>query len=234
MLIAHRGNKIQQPENTISSFESAHGLGTCAIETDIQMSADGTPWCFHDDDLLRVAGRPEKFFELEDTEIAELRIDGAGLATARELIDWVGRHPHLDCFLELKPSSLGHFGFELVIEHLARILPKDTSPFIVVTRDCESLRFARSRGCHRVGLNIKSLAECLRPEVVTLAPDYLFIRDSRVNADELPPGPWQWVVYEVNEPEQAVEWSSRGAHHILTGDLPRLMRSREASNVYGL
>ncbi|MFC6980629.1 hypothetical protein [Microbulbifer taiwanensis] len=124
-------------------------------------------------------------------------------------------------------------GTERAVETLVDLMRNECESFALLTRDHRSLRMARSLGCHRVALKVDSVTQCLSAEVVTLAPDYLLIRNSRVERDELPPGPWQWVVYEINSAEEAVRWRGRGAHHILTGNLPLLMRSREASDVYG-
>lgn len=229
MLIAHRGDKIRQPENTIAAFESAHGLGTCAIQAEVQFSADGTPWCFHGGELAGPGGggkRPLHCFS--DRELRRLPLDSFA-----QLIDWAHCHRHLDWFIELKGKLLARMGAERAVTALVSLMGSECEAFALLTRDHHSLRLARSLGCHRVALKVDSVASCLSAEVVTLAPDYLWIRDSRVECDELPPGPWQWVVHEINSAEEAVHWRGRGAHHILTGNLPLLMRSREASDVYG-
>ena len=51
---AHRGGSEEAPENTLESFSYAIGLGSSYIETDVQLSADGIPYIFHDDDLSRL------------------------------------------------------------------------------------------------------------------------------------------------------------------------------------
>ena len=48
---AHRGGSIEAPENTLESFQYALDLGCSYIETDVQLSADGIPYIFHDDDF---------------------------------------------------------------------------------------------------------------------------------------------------------------------------------------
>ena len=54
---AHRGGSLEAPENTIESFEYAIEVGSAYIETDVQLSADGIPFIFHDDDLDRLLGK---------------------------------------------------------------------------------------------------------------------------------------------------------------------------------
>lgn len=229
MLIAHRGDRIRQQENTLAAFEGAHCLGACAIQTEIRYSADRTPWCFHGDTVqLPDAGGKRPFHQLRDRELARLPLN-----TFSQLVDWAGHHRHLDWFVELAPETLARLGADAAVAPLVQLLRAYSESFALLSRDIHSLRLARSLGCHQVALKIDSAIGSLSAEVVTLAPDYLLIRDRRVDCEELPPGPWQWVVYEINSAEEAVRWRARGAHHILTGNLPLLMRSREASDVYG-
>ncbi|WP_444895102.1 glycerophosphodiester phosphodiesterase family protein [Microbulbifer sp. SSSA005] len=229
MLIAHRGDKTRQPENTIAAFEAAHNLGACAIQCDIRFSADGIPWCFHEDSL-HIPGNDQSqvFHSLRDSQLHHQSIN-----RFIELVDWASCHRHLDWFIGISPANIAATGFVTAVKKLMELMRSENESFALLTADCRSLRAARNMGWHRVALEINSVSRCLSADIVTLAPEYLLIRDSQVECDELPPGPWQWVVYEINSTEEAVLWRKRGAHHILTGNLPLLMRSREASDVYG-
>lgn len=83
-LYAHRGAMRTSPENTIESLERARGEGADGIEFDVQLSADGEPFLFHDDDARRVCGRAVPVASLRWRELKELKV--------------FGRHaiPHLD------------------------------------------------------------------------------------------------------------------------------------------
>ncbi|WP_237057916.1 glycerophosphodiester phosphodiesterase family protein [Microbulbifer sediminum] len=228
MLIAHRGDTIRQQANTIAAFEAAHSLGACAIHTEIQFSADGTPWCHHAPTLPSTGKKPVSIEDLRDRDLR-----GHGLNTLAEVVDWAGRHRHLDWFVEVDLAVMERVGVENTVGQIARLIRPESDSFALLSRDIRSLRMARNLGCHQVALKVDSVAQSLSVGVLTLAPDYLLIGDSQVDCPELPPGPWQWVVYEINSAEEAVRWRRRGAHHILTGNLALLMRSREASDVYG-
>ncbi|WP_160154403.1 glycerophosphodiester phosphodiesterase family protein [Microbulbifer sp. ALW1] len=230
MLIAHLGDKIHHPENTLAAFEAAHGLGACAIATEIQFSKERTPWCCAGEgmDFTKV-GISAPLHRLKDRDLKTLPI-----SSFQQLVDWANRHRHLEWFVELNTDTLARVGAEAAIRRLREEIPGSTDAFVLLTSDLRSLRLARSLGFDLVALRIPSVARCLSAEVVTLAPDFLLIDQSHVDCQELPPGPWQWVVHEINTAQGAVHWRHRGAHHILTGNLPLLMRSREASNVYGI
>lgn len=55
LVVAHRGASALAPENTTAAFKLAQGLGADGIETDVRLTSDGVPVCFHDPDLMRLA-----------------------------------------------------------------------------------------------------------------------------------------------------------------------------------
>ncbi len=97
--IAHRGYHARCVENTLEAFTAAYGLGCDGVEFDVQLCADGTPVVFHDDDLLRLAGRPEAVYELTARELRVLPLRDS-------LTSAVGRIPTLEEFLRKFGSML--------------------------------------------------------------------------------------------------------------------------------
>ena len=71
---AHRGGSIEAPENTIESFVYSLEIGSSYIETDVQLSSDGIPYIFHDDDLSRLFGKDIIFNSLHSDEINKLML----------------------------------------------------------------------------------------------------------------------------------------------------------------
>jgi glycerophosphoryl diester phosphodiesterase len=53
LVIAHRGNRIAAPENTLRSLQGAVDLGADAIEFDVRLTRDGVPVLMHDAELDR-------------------------------------------------------------------------------------------------------------------------------------------------------------------------------------
>ncbi|MBK9087626.1 MAG: hypothetical protein IPL90_00680 [Holophagales bacterium] len=52
-VMAHRGNRVACPENTLASFRRALEDGADILETDLHVSSDGTFVCIHDGTLER-------------------------------------------------------------------------------------------------------------------------------------------------------------------------------------
>jgi len=101
--IAHRGFHKQFPENTLEAFDAALKLGVDGIEFDIQETADGEFFVFHDDYL---GGR--KISDMTSEEMCKIQIGGRYfIPSLEEALDVCGREIIL--LLELKQvRSLGH------------------------------------------------------------------------------------------------------------------------------
>jgi glycerophosphoryl diester phosphodiesterase len=96
---AHRGGAGDAPENTMRAFSAAVILGYRYLETDVRVSADGVVVVFHDEDLARMCGRPERISELSAAEIATARVAGTEpIPTLHELLDaWPDVRINIDC-----------------------------------------------------------------------------------------------------------------------------------------
>ena len=51
-VVAHRGDSASAPENTEAAFRRAVDAGVEAIELDVQLTADGLPFVWHDRDAI--------------------------------------------------------------------------------------------------------------------------------------------------------------------------------------
>jgi glycerophosphoryl diester phosphodiesterase len=61
LIIAHRGNSSECPENTLPAFESAVKVGADLVELDYHHSADGVPIVVHDEILSRTTDADDLF-----------------------------------------------------------------------------------------------------------------------------------------------------------------------------
>ena len=87
-VLAHRGGAEEAAENTLESFEYSISLGCKFIETDVQVSSDGIPYIFHDDDLKRICGIPKKFDSLSSQDIDKISIfDGHKIPRLNDVLE---------------------------------------------------------------------------------------------------------------------------------------------------
>jgi len=86
--IAHRGDSVRCPENTMEAFESAYALGYRYLETDVHATCDGKLVVFHDDDLDRMTDGSGPVSGQTWNDLRHLKIAGtARIPLLAELLD---------------------------------------------------------------------------------------------------------------------------------------------------
>lgn len=63
VLVGHRGAAGTAPENTVAAFKDGQASGADFFEIDVQLSADGVPFLFHDDTPARTTNVEDVFPE---------------------------------------------------------------------------------------------------------------------------------------------------------------------------
>ena len=71
-VVAHRCGGALAPENTLIGLDLTQALGFGAVEFDVMLSADGTPWLIHDETLERTTDGQGKVCETSDAVLAML------------------------------------------------------------------------------------------------------------------------------------------------------------------
>ncbi|KAI5820315.1 putative glycerophosphoryl diester phosphodiesterase [Pyronema omphalodes] len=71
--IAHRGFKVQYPENSLIAFQKAIESGAHAIETDLHLSKDGVVMISHDPSLKRCFGVDKRVIDCDLEELKTYR-----------------------------------------------------------------------------------------------------------------------------------------------------------------
>ncbi len=107
-IVAHRGESVIAPENTLEAFTLAWARGANCIEGDFHLSKDGEVICMHDENCKRTCGVDKAIAELT---LPELRTFDAGLwkgeawkytriPTLREVLEAMPEYGEI--FIELK------------------------------------------------------------------------------------------------------------------------------------
>ncbi|TMC71931.1 MAG: hypothetical protein E6J13_06120 [Chloroflexi bacterium] len=104
--VGHRGASALAPENTLRAVEIAIEFGLDLVEVDVYLSRDGELVAIHDEDLKRLARRPESVAELTAAELARVDLgQGQGIPRLRDVIALArGR---LGVYVELKGARTG-------------------------------------------------------------------------------------------------------------------------------
>lgn len=95
-VVAHRGEALRAPENTIAALELAVQAGADAVELDVQVSRDGVPVVIHDQRLDRTTTGSGPVRERYWSELRELdagswfapRYGGERIPALEEVLAW--------------------------------------------------------------------------------------------------------------------------------------------------
>ena len=71
-VFAHRCGGALAPENTLTGLRLAAQLGCRAVEFDVMLSADGSPWLIHDETVDRTTDGCGRVCEMSDIDLARL------------------------------------------------------------------------------------------------------------------------------------------------------------------
>lgn len=128
LVIAHRGDSVNAPENTIASFQRAIDIGVGGIELDIHMSKDGYLVVIHDERVDRTTdgtGYVKDFTlkelkELDAGIIFSAKFAGERIPTLEEVLELIGNRDLL-LNIEVKSGVIMYPGIE---EKLIEVIRK--------------------------------------------------------------------------------------------------------------
>jgi len=132
-VLGHRGASAVELENTAAAFARAREEGADGVELDVLVCGTGEVVVFHDDDLTRLAGRPER---IDATAFDVLRAVALGsghrIPTLEEAFEACG--PNLLVNVELKTAGVGPGGVGALVDGVADVLARTgTGPRVLVS-----------------------------------------------------------------------------------------------------
>lgn len=132
-MIGHRGASARAPENSVEAFARARADGADGVELDVLCCATGEVVVFHDDDLVRLGGRPERIENLAFSELQNVRLaSGARIPTLEQAFEACG--PELLVNVELKAPRVGGGRLRRLVDGVAAILERTgTGPRVLVS-----------------------------------------------------------------------------------------------------
>ena len=242
-LIAHRGWASRYPENTLESLAAALDAGARYVEFDVQLSADSVPVLMHDATLDRTADLPGCVHDLPWEELRTVSVGeprrfgkqfaGVKLPPLSAAMELLATRPDRRAFVEIKTESVQRFGIDRVLQHCLEAIGEAADRCIVTSYSDAILVQARETAGLPVAWVLTAHDDASLDHARRLAPEYLFCNVTKLPAEgPLATGPWQWAIYEITDPGQALDLARRGAGLVETmviGEMlsdPRLAGAR--------
>ncbi|MEX2458330.1 MAG: glycerophosphodiester phosphodiesterase [Actinomycetota bacterium] len=175
LVVAHRGESADHPENTLVAFEAAIAAGADGVELDVRLTADGVAVVLHDAETGVVTDGSGPVSGMRLGELKRLRVRGEEVPTLDEALGVLSGRATADLEIKNLPgeddfdspreavveavaASLERVGFEgpvlvssfnwLSIERARELLPEALTGFLTIGAidPRAALVYARSRG----------------------------------------------------------------------------------------
>ncbi len=231
VLIAHRGYMEIFPENTLSAIRAALDAGACMVEFDVQMDANEQLVVLHDDNFKRTAGISRSVFQQQDyTQISvhePKRLADAyhpePVPMLTQVVELLLHYPAATAFVEIKDESLQRWGMVTVVDKVLACIEPVKHQCVIIADSLDALLYARSKSDHKIGWVIHRYDDDHRELADQHAPDFLICNYRRVSGEPWP-GSWQWMLYDISEPELALKWAQKGVELIETRDIGGMLQ----------
>ena len=241
VLVAHRGEPVDLPENTLEGFRAVLEAGACLLETDVQLTADRVPVLCHDPNLVKMTGHD---LQVTQTNWCDLRDLPAGqaerfgdrfaqvrIARLEDFVLLLGQWPQVQAFVEIKQESLDVFGVAAVADLVLERLSPLHDQCVVISFNAEVVRYVKPR--IRCGWVLSEWSQRSRATAEQLAPDFLLVSRKRLpqEGEALWPGRWQWVVYCVDQAAEVNRQLARGFQLVETNHIRALLKAAAFAGV---
>ena len=149
-MLAHRGGKLEQEENTLAAFKATYAAGCHGFETDIHITADGKYVIMHDGLLDRTTTGTGRVEQLSSAYIRSITTKGGEpVPFLEDLLDFFKDCEDLYVEFEMKtnqeyyPEELLHKYCEDIYAMVTAAQPKDAE-FVFTSFDPRPLLYLRA------------------------------------------------------------------------------------------
>jgi len=231
VLVAHRGYMEKFPENSLSAIRAALEAGACMVEFDIQMDANEELILLHDDNFKRTAGYAHSAFKQQDyAQISVHEPNRFGdsfnpepVPVLKQVVELLMRYPDSIAFVEIKDESLQQWGLEKVVDKVLSSVEQTKHQCVIISDNLDALLYANTKADNRIGWVLHRYDDIHHQLADKHVPDFLICNYKRINS-ELWQGSWQWMLYDISDPELAIKWANKGAELIETRDIGAMLQ----------
>jgi len=223
------------PENTWLGLQAAIKAGACWLEFDVQMCSDGEFILLHDGNFERTAGIPHSVFDTNKQQRSTISVheprrfgnsfSPLEISSLDEALVNLSAYPGIDAMIEIKQESLDHCGLNSVMDALLEKLNPFSHQCVLISYSYQALNYAREHSSIDIGWVLHRYDTNHLHQARELNPGFLICNEQKIPDTETPwPGTWKWMLYDISDPELAMQWASRGVELIETRDIGAMLQ----------
>jgi len=224
------------PENSLLALRAAAELGFNYLELDIQLSKDLVPIVMHDENLIRTTGIDKSVCETKADELCQLQVltslnDDAentllNIARLKDVVDLLNNYTDVTLFVEIKRESIEKFDLQTVVDATLEDLRHAKFNLVIISFMQEVVEYVQHENTYATGWALRKYDHAHHDIAINMQPNYLFCNVKKIyRASRLWEGSWQWVLYDVKNPNKAYDLLKQGVELIETGDIVTLSSS---------
>ncbi|MEM7407988.1 MAG: glycerophosphodiester phosphodiesterase family protein [Pseudomonadota bacterium] len=236
-LVAHRGQAVDHPENSLSALLASIAAGARIVEFDIQLAADAVAVVMHDEQLLRTTGCPGRVGDFTSMELARWhcgystrfgdRFATEPIPTLTEMVAALGAGARVQVLAELKDESIARFGLGTCMQAVLTDLEPIRDQTVFISFSAAAVRAAAAAGWP-TGWCLETHDAAALQTARALAPDMLLTDERAIaSAADVWDGPWRWAAWEVVDPVRAIALMQLGVHYVESMDVRGLLANPE-------
>lgn len=236
-LVAHRGYAKLYPENSLLAIDAAFEAGACMVEIDVQCSMDGLPFIYHDENMQRLSNCNDNITDKHSDELSSMfagepqrlgdKYSNTPISPLSDIVTILKKYPDRKLLVELKQESLSHFGNTNMVDKVLEVLFSVSNQIIMISYNEKALDYAKQK-CHRTIAWVVTKWNQQSYEIAKkLQPEYIICNYKKIDFDNegLWPGAWSWVMYEVTDPQLALDLCVKGIEYIETMDIVGMLEN---------
>jgi glycerophosphoryl diester phosphodiesterase len=138
----------------------------------------------------------------------------------QDIIELLNKFPHVTAFVEIKEDTLNHYGINSVMDDLFTSLDAVQSQCVIISFDDKAIEYTQHNSNYHTGWVLHNYDDSSHERASELKPDYLIVNHRKLPNDSDPwQGDWQWMVYDVTDPELALHYASHNIDFIESRDI---------------
>ena len=127
--------------------------------------------------------------------------------------------------VEIKQESLERWGMERVMDKLLEKLEPHIDQCVLISYSHRALNYAGASSAIDIGWVLDVYDQERFNRAKQLCPGYLICNERKIPQGQTPwSGNWQWMLYDINDPVQALQWAARGIELIETGAIGTMLQ----------
>jgi len=230
-LVAHRGQSLFFPENTIESIQAAINCGAKAVEFDVQMTADGVPVISHDLSLLKTAGIDTKISEINYADVQKISVNETArfgeryqfisLPSLQDMVSLLKDSPQVMAFVELKEDSRKIFGSDDFLKPVIAQLEPIQNRCVLIADNLQVLIASRKNASFPVGWIIHHWDTDSLKQARLNAVEYMVIDHENCEGvkHDYASDDWEWVMYRTCDVNKATDLFNQGVQYVESNDI---------------